>query len=126
MEPEHEHDHVQRRLGDRDPQLRHRQRSRRSRATETLVFNVVAGTGYTVGSPSSATGTIVDNDFATPGVTITATNGVEGGAAVIVSVSRTGSTASTLTVDATRSGTWSADHWTVPTVTGGTGTPVAT
>jgi hypothetical protein len=86
---------------------------------ETLVFNVAAGGTYAVGSPSSATGTIVDNDFALPAVTITATNGVEGGAAVSVSVSRTGSTAGTLTVSTTQTGTWATDMG-APVVTGGT------
>ena len=87
---------------------------------ETLVFTVVAGASYAVGSPASATGTIVDNDFALPAISVTATNGVEGGAAVTISISRTGSTASTLTVSTTRTGTWADDLALVPAVTGGT------
>ena len=49
---------------------------------ETLIFTVQSGSGYTVGSPSSATSTITDNDVApTLAITdVTVTEGNNGGA----------------------------------------------
>ncbi len=88
---------------------------------ETLVFTIDPNVGvYAIGSPASATATIVDNDAATPQVTVTATGGAEGGAPVTVTFNRTGSTAAGLTVNTQRIGTWSSDLSTAPSVTGGT------
>jgi len=50
-------------------------------ADETVILNVVAGTGYTVATPNSATGTITNDD--TAGITLTqsgSTDVTEGGA----------------------------------------------
>jgi hypothetical protein len=86
--------------------------------TETLIFTLSAGTGYTVGSPASTTANITDNDPSTPTVTVAATNGAEGGAPVTFTLSRTGSTTGTLQVAISRSGATS-DVAATPTVTGG-------
>ena len=64
-------------------------------AVESVTFTLSAGAGYTrrvaVGGVRA---TIADNDAppALPVVSVTATNGAEGGAAVVVTVSRSGST----------------------------------
>jgi hypothetical protein len=65
--------------------------------TEGVTLTVASGTGYTVGSPASASGSIVDND--TPVVTVTATDsaGSEPGTDTLVfSVTRTISTGQTV------------------------------
>jgi len=62
-------------------------------STETATLTLAAGTGYSVGSPASATGSILDND-ATPVVTVTATdaNGSENGQdPIVLTVTRTNS-----------------------------------
>jgi hypothetical protein len=73
---------------------------------ETVTLTVTAGAGYTVGTPATGTVTITDND--TPVVTVAATdaNAAEAGANPgTFTVSRTGSTASTLQVGFTIGGT---------------------
>ncbi len=80
--------------------------------SETVVAEVVAGTGYTVGTPSSATVTIADNDSG-PGITvsITATDasasetGPDPGTFV---VSRTGGTSGDLVVSLSVTGSATA------------------
>lgn len=73
-------------------------------ASETVIATIAAGTGYTIGTPSSATVTIVDDE---PQVSITATDAA---AAELNSdpgtftITRTGSTAADLTVNVTISG----------------------
>ena len=54
-------------------------------SSESVVLTLGAGTGYTVGSPASATGTIADNDVA-PTISVAATDasGAEAGANPIV------------------------------------------
>jgi hypothetical protein len=71
-----------------------------------LIFTVQSGTGYTVGSPSSGTGTIADNDSAPalPTVTIndgTVTEGNNGGPTVTVTltVTRSGDLSGTSTIN---------------------------
>ena len=87
---------------------------------ETIIFTVAPGTGYTPGTASSATATIVDNDAAVPpAVTVSGSGGVEGGASVTITFTRTGSTASTLSINTSRIGTWTDDLF-APAVTGGT------
>jgi len=77
---------------------------------ETVIVTLVAGPGYTVGSPSSATITIADNDQPpppTPTVTVVASDATasETGDTGAFTVSRTGGTASALTVNYALSGT---------------------
>jgi len=75
---------------------------------ETITWTLVSHSAYTIGSPSNATITIIDNDAAKPTVTITATDstGSEPGTnAGKYRISRTGSTASSLSVYFTMSGT---------------------
>ena len=74
---------------------------------ETVVLSVVAGTGYTVGSPSSATVTITSDDGATS-VSIVATDPDAAESPINTgqfTLTRTGSTAAALTVTLSRSGT---------------------
>ena len=74
---------------------------------ETIIATVAAG-GYTVGSPSVATINLTDDE---PGVTITASDasaGEPGGNTGTIVVTRSGSTAAALTVNATISGTATA------------------
>jgi hypothetical protein len=83
---------------------------------------VAAGTGYTVGSPNSASGTIADDDFA-PVVSVSATDasGAEAGADAIVFVitrSVALSTAITVNLSWTGSATMTADY--TVSATGGT------
>ena len=74
-----------------------------------MVFTVAPNGGtYTVSSPSSATATIADNDA--PAITVTGTNGAEGGVGVTISFTRTGPTTLGLAgVMTSRIGTWTAD-----------------
>ncbi|WP_425612697.1 putative Ig domain-containing protein [Xanthomonas vesicatoria] len=48
-------------------------------ADETVIYNVASGTGYGVGSPSSATATIVNDDFPTATVTVSPASVAENG-----------------------------------------------
>jgi hypothetical protein len=73
---------------------------------ETVVLTLVAGTGYTVGSPSSATVTIDDDDL--PVVTVAATDvtaSEAGSDPGTFTISRTGSTTNALTVNYALGGT---------------------
>jgi len=75
-------------------------------ATETVTVTIGVGTGYSVATPSSATGSIVDNDNAVVTVNATDVSGSEQGPDPIVfAVSRTGSVASTIAIALTWSGT---------------------
>jgi hypothetical protein len=68
---------------------------------ETVIATLTAGTGYTVGSPSTATVTIEDNDVALPVVTIAASDATAteaGPTTGAFTISRTGATTSALTV----------------------------
>ena len=87
--------------------------------SETLIYTVNSGTGYVLGSPASATATIADNDAALPAVSVAVSNGAEGGANVVVTFTRTGSTTSSLVVTVARTGTSLAGDVTGPTVSGG-------
>jgi hypothetical protein len=90
-------------------------------STETATLTLASGTGYTVGSPSSASGSIVDNDAAAVvGVTATDGSGAETGPDPIVfTVTRTGSTAA-ITINLGWSG--GAAYGTDYTVSAGGGT----
>jgi hypothetical protein len=73
---------------------------------ETVVLTLVAGTGYTVGSPSSATVTIDDDDL--PVVTVAATDvtaSEAGSDPGTFTIGRTGSTTNALTVNYALGGT---------------------
>jgi hypothetical protein len=89
--------------------------------TETLTLTLASGSGYTVGSPSTATANITDNDVAQAlsTVTIGATSGAEGGAPVVITLTRTGATTDQLAVSVAIGGTASASDLGVPVVVGG-------
>lgn len=73
--------------------------------SETVTATVIAGIGYVVGSPSSATVTIVDDDF--PAITVAATDATAGESSNpgVFTFARTGPTTSALTVNIAVSGT---------------------
>jgi hypothetical protein len=82
-------------------------------SNETVVLTISANAAYTVGSPSSATVTIADNDTAPPPlptVTVAATDAsaAEPSNTGVFTITRTGSTASSLTVHYAVSGTASS------------------
>src|SRR5262249_39362166 len=75
--------------------------------TEAVVLTLVPATGYSVGSPSSATGTIIDNDV---GISVAATDatGTESTPAqdpIVFTVTRIGNISGSTTVTLTLSGT---------------------
>src|SRR5687767_9948017 len=80
-------------------------------ASETVILTLATGTGYTVGSPSSATVTIQDDDAVPPVmVTLAATDATAGEPGTgegtgTFTFTRTGSTTAALTVDYTVGGT---------------------
>jgi hypothetical protein len=79
-------------------------------ADETVIATVATGTGYTVGSPSSATVSIVDNDPTMVSITASDASASEtaSGAAADTgefTVTRTGDTSVALTVDYSVGGT---------------------
>jgi hypothetical protein len=72
---------------------------------ETVVLTVTSGTGYTIGSPSSASGTIT-NDDADVSVAVAPTSVAEDGAANLVyTFTRAGATTNSLTVNFSVGGT---------------------
>ena len=71
---------------------------------ETVILTVTAGAGYTVGTPSSATGTIL-NDDTLVSVAVSPLTTAEGGANLVYTFTRTGSTASSITVNFSVGGT---------------------
>jgi hypothetical protein len=75
--------------------------------SETVVLTLASNAAYTVGSPSSATVTIADNDVALPTVTVSApdANAAEPSDTGAFSITRSGSTAAALTVTFSISGT---------------------
>jgi len=78
--------------------------------SETVIVTLVDGPGYTVGTPSTATITIADNDEVAPPlptVTVTASdaNAAEPGTTGTFTISRTGSTAAALPVNYALNGT---------------------
>ena len=75
-----------------------------SEPDETVILTVIAGANYTVGSPSQATGTIL-NDDAVVTVAVAPGSTPEGGAPLVYTFTRTGSTAAALTVNFTVGGT---------------------
>jgi hypothetical protein len=88
---------------------------------ETVTLTVASGTGYTVGTPSSATGTIADNDVA-PTISVNATDasGAEAGPDTITfTLTRGASTVGSIVVNLTWTGT--ATYGTDYTVTPSSG-----
>jgi hypothetical protein len=75
-----------------------------SEPDETVILTVTSGTDYIVGSPSSATGTIT-NDDAVVTVAVAPASTSEGGAAMVYTFSRTGTTGAALTVNLSVGGT---------------------
>ncbi len=77
---------------------------------ETVLVTLAAGAGYTVGSPASATVTILDNVGSTPVVTVTAVdaNASETGDTGSFAVMRAGDPSAALTVNLTVGGTATA------------------
>jgi hypothetical protein len=71
---------------------------------ETVILTVISGVGYTAGSPSSATGTILNDDTVVT-VTVAPASTSEGGANLVYTFTRTGSTASAVTVNFSVGGT---------------------
>jgi len=73
-------------------------------ADETVSITLAAGVGYTVISPSSATGTIL-NDDTLVSVAVSPTTTSEGGANLVYTFTRTGPTTSAVTVNFSVGGT---------------------
>lgn len=65
---------------------------------ETVILTVAPGTGYNVGSPSSATGTIVNDDTVVT-LAVSPLSTAEDGSNLVYTFTRTGSTAGSLTVN---------------------------
>ena len=73
---------------------------------ETVTLTVAAGSGYTVGSPSSATGTILNDDVPTATIAVSPTSVAEDGAAnLIYTVTLNQAAFSAISVNYTVSGT---------------------
>jgi hypothetical protein len=75
-----------------------------SESDETVIITVDSGTDYTIGTPNSATGTIT-NDDAAVSVAVAPASTAEGGANLVYTFSRTGSTVAAITVNFTVGGT---------------------
>jgi hypothetical protein len=71
---------------------------------ETVILTITAGVGYTAGTPSSATGTIL-NDDTLVSVAVSPASQPEGGGNLVYTFTRTGSTASAITVNFSVGGT---------------------
>ena len=71
---------------------------------ESLTMTIASGTGYTVGSPSAATGTVNDNDVAISTVVTDGAGSETAGDAIVFTVTRSGSTTGTTTVNLTWTG----------------------
>ncbi|MBD2390920.1 S8 family serine peptidase [Aphanizomenon flos-aquae FACHB-1171] len=93
--------------------------------TETAILTVTSGTGYTVGTSASAIVNIADNDL--PTITVVATDANADAAETLLgttpnpgqyTLTRTGATTSSLTVNVALSGTATngTDYTTIPTI----------
>jgi uncharacterized protein YhjY with autotransporter beta-barrel domain len=75
-------------------------------ANETVILTVAAGSGYTVGAPASATGTILNDDVPTATITVSPASVLENGAPNLVyTVALDAAPTSALTVNFTLGGT---------------------
>ncbi|MEI6676293.1 MAG: Calx-beta domain-containing protein, partial [Verrucomicrobiota bacterium] len=72
---------------------------------ETVILTVAAGTGYTIGTPNSATGTITNDDTSISVAVSPASVLENSGSALVYTFTRTGVTTGTLTANYTVSGT---------------------
>ncbi|MFM6323106.1 MAG: Calx-beta domain-containing protein, partial [Microcystis panniformis] len=75
---------------------------------ETVILTLAAGTGYTVGTPNAATGTITNDDVTLPSITLAvAPSSVteDGTTNLVYTFTRSGSTTNSLTVNYTLGGT---------------------
>src|SRR5678815_1996622 len=86
------------------------------RDSETAILTVVAGTGYTVGDPSAATGTIVNDDTDVSVAVAPSSTAEDGATNLVYTFTRTGVTTGALTANFTIGGT--ADFNTDYTQTG--------
>jgi len=87
-------------------------------ADETVILSIASSANYTVGSPSTATGTITNDDFPTVTIARSSGNVLEDGAGnMVFTVTRTGATTADLTVNYTLGGTATngTDYATLPT-----------
>jgi glucose/arabinose dehydrogenase len=87
-------------------------------ADETVILTIAPSANYTVGSPSTATGLITNDDFPTVTIARSSGNVLEDGAGnMVFTVTRTGSTAASLLVNYTIGGTAinGTDYATIPT-----------
>lgn len=78
---------------------------------ETVILTLASGTGYTLGSPASATVTILSDDLATPTVSVAATDNTATEAGLTTgryTFTRTGDTAADLTINYRVTGTATA------------------
>jgi hypothetical protein len=91
-------------------------------STETVTLSLASGTGYTTTSPTSASGSIVDNDVAAVvSVAATDASGAEAGSDPITfTITRSGSTANAIVVNLGWAGTATRGTDYAVTVTGGT------
>jgi hypothetical protein len=79
-----------------------------SEANETVILTIAAGSGYNIGSPSSATGTINNDDAALPTVSVAvspSSTDEDGAGNLVYTFTRAGSTAGALNVNYTIGGT---------------------
>jgi hypothetical protein len=75
---------------------------------ETVIVNIAAGTNYTATAPTSATGTIIDDDTSV-GVTVSPSSTLEdSGTPLVYTFTRSGDTTTALTVNFTATGSASA------------------
>jgi hypothetical protein len=89
--------------------------------TETVTLTVATGTGYTVGSPSSASGTIADNDTPVVSASSTDASGAEQGSDPITfTVTRNASTGTSITINLAWNGTATLGTDYTVTAVGGT------
>jgi Ca2+-binding RTX toxin-like protein len=72
---------------------------------ETVILTVAAGTGYNVGAPSMATGTITNDDSTVTVAVAPSSVDEDGGTNLVYTFTRTGSTTGALTVNFTVGGT---------------------
>ncbi len=74
---------------------------------ETVILTVAAGTGYTVGAPASATGTILNDDVPTATIAVSPTGGVaeDGGTSLVYTVTLSQNAVTNTSVNFTVSGT---------------------
>ncbi len=88
-----------------------------SEVTETVLVTLTTNAAYTVGSPSTATVNIADDDRPIVNIAANLPNAAEGGASGQFTITRSGATAAAITVNLAISGTATntTDYTTLPT-----------